>query len=354
MQAEGPWLEFHIGESLYALPAAAVAQVVGLEELRPSNVPGWVGLLSLRDGTLPLADGARILGGTGSVVRGRGVVLRNQQPIGFTTDWVVGLTSGSSSPLDDYAQQGELAAARLERPERCTIVLDADRVWHRLQDGLALASDGRHYRLTPLAASDREETPTVATDRAGFSGPGAPAPLDQPISSVPAATETQPTLSGAVARQEQAAAGRTAPAAAAPFPGGKVLVFRAGLPIDLAVPLEQVLGVGPAGVVRPLPSGPKHLAGLLEWRGRLVPLVDLVRRLGSVLAGPPQTLYLAIPGRAARALAVSVAEVAGPALVPAVGPTPAEFGIPGAWSRGAARLGARPLVVLDPAALAAS
>ena len=59
-------------------------------------------------------------------------------------------------------------------------------------------------------------------------------------------------------------------------------------------------------------------------------------------------------GRAAQAVALTVGEVAGQATVPALEPPSRDFGVPANWVRGVARLGQRPLLVLDPNALVAS
>ncbi len=93
---------------------------------------------------------------------------------------------------------------------------------------------------------------------------------------------------------------------------------------------------------------------MLQWRGRLVPLVDLPTRLGSSLAEPRRTLYLAVTGRAARALAIRVGDVVGQAMVPPPnGPLP-DLGLPIGWVRAVAQIGGRPLAVLEPAALLAA
>ena len=142
------------------------------------------------------------------------------------------------------------------------------------------------------------------------------------------------------------------PRRAAAFSGGQVLVFHGGLRVDLAIPSELLLAIEPAMEPRRLLHGPSQLAGLVEWRGRIVPLVDLAARLKVILKAPRQTLFLATSGHASRALAVTVGAVTGMAMVPAIQPPPSNFGVPENWIIGAARLGQRPLLVLNPSTLA--
>lgn len=74
---------------------------------------------------------------------------------------------------------------------------------------------------------------------------------------------------------------------------GRIAVFRIALPREgtaaeaLALSLTQV-----AEVLRPsptlgVPGAPAHVIGLLSWRGRPVPLLDLARRLGRTGAPVP-------------------------------------------------------------------
>jgi chemotaxis-related protein WspB len=54
-----------------------------------------------------------------------------------------------------------------------------------------------------------------------------------------------------------------------------------------AIESRRVIEVLPLVPARPLPRAPDYLAGIFTYRGRLVPLVDLARRLG-VAAPPPK------------------------------------------------------------------
>lgn len=282
------WVRFEIGGERCGLPIEAVAQVLGLGGLRPADVPGWLGVLPLRGGTLPVADGAGLLGLPAAAPAGRCLVLRGRVPLGIAVETVLGLASGAACPLTTKLGLPELVTAAIPAADGPTLVLDAEATWQRVWSGLEVLPDRAGFGLKPL-------------------GP-----------------------------------------AAVPTP---VLVFRAGLAVDLAVPAEAVLEVGPLREGRPLTGGPKHLAGMLSWRGHLVPLVDLPARLGRTMDGTRQTLYLGLSGRAARALAVRVGEVVGQAPVCAAGGAPPDVGLPRTWVGAVARVGGRPLPILDPGAL---
>lgn len=57
----------------------------------------------------------------------------------------------------------------------------------------------------------------------------------------------------------------------------------------LAVALEQVIRVLPALQSTPLPGAPETICGLVNVRGKLLPVVDLARRFG--WATPPLSLW---------------------------------------------------------------
>lgn len=334
----GQWLRFQVGDNRFALPVEAVAQVVGLGGVVSSDTPGWAGLLPLRNGTLPLADGAELFGDPATPpARGRGLVLRGRSPLGFTVDSVVGLTVGASCPLLARLGIPDLTIAALPGPDGPTLVLDAAGLWARIWSAVEIVPGGGGFQLKPLVVRvDRREV--------------APAQPLQTRMGRPADGVMATTAAGVTATHAGVARGAPAGVPSPTLPL-RVLVFGAGLDFDLAVPLEQVLELGPVREARPLLGGPKHLAGMLEWRGRLVPLVDLPARLGRCREGEGQTLYLALAGRAARAVAVRIGAVAGQAVVPAVRRDAPDLGVPAAWVSGVARVGQRPLVILDPAAL---
>jgi chemotaxis signal transduction protein len=269
-------------------------------------------------------------------------VLRGSPPLGLTVDQVDGLTTGAALPLADRGDLSHLAVASLNAPGGSTLALDSDRLWQQIRAGLEQRRDGHGYRLLSL---EREG------GRRSRAAPGVAAEAEPPVAVAP-----EPPV--AVAAQalavdlDPAPEAETAPPAGPEF-SGQVVVFRAGVSFDLGLPAESVVEVGPAVQARPLRGGPAHLAGLVAWRGRRVPLLDLPARLGVAerLAGPRQTLYLGLEGRAAQALALSVGEVAGTAQVPALQRSVRPPGLPKEWTLGAARLGGRMLVVLNPTTL---
>jgi chemotaxis-related protein WspB len=55
-----------------------------------------------------------------------------------------------------------------------------------------------------------------------------------------------------------------------------------------AIESRRVIEVLPLVAARPLPQAPDYLLGIFTYRGRLMPLVDLARRLGA--APPPARL----------------------------------------------------------------
>lgn len=358
MQAPEGWLQFRIGSCQYALPVGSVVQVVGLEALRPAGEAGWAGLLRVRGGVLPLADGAVVVDEPAPPCRGRGLVLRGSPPLGLIVDQVDGLVGAAALPLADRGDLSPLAVASLNAPGGPTLVLDPEPLWQQLRAGLEQRRDGHGYRLLalereggrrgrtppravePVQAQPALEAPPVAAPRPAVQV--APVAAGRPVVEAAPVAEAGPSES----------AGRAARSPGLEF-SGQVVVFRAGLRFDLGVPAESVVEVGPAVQARPLRGGPTHLAGLVSWRGRRVPLLDLPARLGVAehLAGPRQTLYLGLAGRAVRALAVSVGEVAGTAQVPALQREVRPPNLPAEWPLGAARLDGRVLIVLNPTTL---
>lgn len=334
------WVQFVLGGSQYALPITAVVEVVALGALRPVAIPGWAGVLTYRDGTLPLAEGAELVELTGAHrARGRGVVLRGPRALGFTVDAVPGLVTGQASPRRNPSTWPALAAGLLPTAGKPTLVLDAERLWRWLWSGLAARADGQGFELRALA-------PLSPSAPAWPFGEEAPRDGGMAGARVAAAASAPGAVSGPARRVPEA--GMDPPL------GGRVLVFRAGVEVDLAVPSEQVLEIGPLRAGRPLPGAPRQLAGLLGWRGHLVPLVDLPARLGASTPPTGRTLYLALSGRAARAVAVRVSEVLGPAQAGATLAADPVPRVPPAWVRATLELRGRPLVVIDPAALVVS
>src|SRR6476660_9295225 len=152
MQAVERWVEFEISGGRYALAVDAVAQVVALDRLHAVGESGWAGLLRLKEGTVPMADGASLIGEDRPRpgARARGLILRGRLPLGFTADDVLGVSAGSASPLISRVGLPLWAEAALPSRQGSAVVLDGDRLWHSLRNGLEQRSDGGGFRLRPL------------------------------------------------------------------------------------------------------------------------------------------------------------------------------------------------------------
>lgn len=86
----------------------------------------------------------------------------------------------------------------------------------------------------------------------------------------------------------------------------------------MAVPLEQVLEVARPVAVAPLPHVPPHVAGLVNLRGSVVPLIDLHRRLLDQ-CGLEQARHLVVVPYGRGRVALAVERVAGVATLAEAG-----------------------------------
>src|SRR5436309_478264 len=156
MLADGHWVRFTCRGERYALPVEAVAQVISIDRLKPTLVAGWAGVVTLPEGTLPLADGGELLGETDrQVAPGRGLVLRGRLPLAFTVDEVSGLIAGTACPLVGRVGMPAFAAAALPTADGTALVLDADQIWHKLRAALEPQGDRGGFRLRPLVVRER-------------------------------------------------------------------------------------------------------------------------------------------------------------------------------------------------------
>jgi purine-binding chemotaxis protein CheW len=119
-----------------------------------------------------------------------------------------------------------------------------------------------------------------------------------------------------------------------------------------ALPLSSIreVVVAPGSFTR-VPRSPKAMKGVMNLRGRVVPVVDL-RELLEVAPGPtegPGLVVLLDRGR--RELGLLISEVDGIESFEKVGPPAPKASMA---VRGLARLGAIPVTVLDPDALDAT
>ena len=276
--------------------------------------PGWAGLLELKGRLLPLADGAALLGETGAGSGlGRGLVIRGRLPLGFTVGSVVGLTAGASRPLTTQLGFSDLVSAALPVGDATYLVLDAEGALATAPFGAT--TDAGRRRLRPLPLGGRSVAAATPTPRAAPPAPPAPplvvagaghsgslgvaqtvseafsARLSQLVAApfTPPQTQVAATQPPTIHQSTAAAAPPTqtlSPDDSTDFPGGTVLIFHAGLEADLAVPLDQVLEIGPAQEPAPVHGGSDQIVGVLNFHGRLVPLVDLPARLGYTSTGP--------------------------------------------------------------------
>ena len=102
---------------------------------------------------------------------------------------------------------------------------------------------------------------------------------------------------------------------------GAAVLVRVGRQ-DIAIPLEAVRQVVSMPALAPLPGAPRHIKGLLNLRGKLIPVFDLPARLNLATAAQLEDQLLVVCEREGRPLAVcvddaeEVVEIARNALAP--------------------------------------
>ena len=74
-----------------------------------------------------------------------------------------------------------------------------------------------------------------------------------------------------------------------------------------ALPVDQVQEVEPLGELTPLPRAPRAALGLVNIRGRIVPVLDLAQLLGAAAASKPTRLV--VTSVAGKCVAFAVDEV---------------------------------------------
>ena len=119
-----------------------------------------------------------------------------------------------------------------------------------------------------------------------------------------------------------------------------------------ALPLSSIreVVVAPESFTR-VPRSPKAMKGVMNLRGRVVPVVDL-RVLLDVAPGAPGGLHrVVLLDRGRRELGLLISEVDGIESLEKVGPPAPKASMA---VKGLARLGAIPVTVLDPDALDAT
>jgi len=119
---------------------------------------------------------------------------------------------------------------------------------------------------------------------------------------------------------------------------------------EFAVPIAKIREIVRVGDITRIPQSPPHIRGVMNLRGRILPVVELRTRLGLPVldvTGRSRVLVADAQGRTLGLLVDSVAEVV---KVPekAVVPPPDDILAANAdYIKGVARLGARLLILLD-------
>jgi purine-binding chemotaxis protein CheW len=100
----------------------------------------------------------------------------------------------------------------------------------------------------------------------------------------------------------------------------------------------------------PIPNVPDWIAGVLDYRGRVVPVLDLRRRFGlptREVVGETRTLVFVANGQWIAAIVDAVLEVASVDPSKLAPPPPLFRGLAGEYLRGLVRHGSRLIVYLD-------
>ena len=130
-----------------------------------------------------------------------------------------------------------------------------------------------------------------------------------------------------------------------------LVLFRLG-EADYALPLDRVVEVLRMVAITPVPESPRAVAGVIDLRGRVIPVLDLRRRLGM----PDRAYDLRTPILVAederRVVGLVADEVVQMLPVPAEAiDGPETLGRPAAAVEAVARPGGRLVLVLDLAAV---
>jgi purine-binding chemotaxis protein CheW len=120
---------------------------------------------------------------------------------------------------------------------------------------------------------------------------------------------------------------------------------------EYALPLGCVVEVVRMVALAPVPDGPSHLLGLLDLRGRVVPVLDLRRRLGLAPAEPGLSTPICVAEAAGRGFGLVADAVTD--VRPLLGPLERlEVAPAGSPVAGVTHVGGRLVSLLDPERLA--
>jgi purine-binding chemotaxis protein CheW len=115
----------------------------------------------------------------------------------------------------------------------------------------------------PPAARDPAEPVSLALSEIEADAPVPDAPDLSPAPPQPGESESDPGRSEA----------------AVPLPGEKLLVFDL-VTEKYAIPIHDIAQIIDLPVTTPVPNAPAFLAGIFSLRGRIVPIIDVAKRLG--------------------------------------------------------------------------
>lgn len=251
----GRLVRCQVGGDQFALPLERVAEVVGLGSATATAPRGWVGTLVRNERPVPIGDLAFLLGLpplSTSRHDARAVILRggvDDVLFGVTVETVPTVSTSGDIPLQPLPLLARSTATGLVQGsivlgDELLFILDADTIRERLAAGITRADDGRITELRSLPRRNGD--------------PGRPfVEQTRPHPQLPAA-ELQVLL---LTRMETADGG----SGFAP-----------------AIPMAWVHEVRAYVAPRPLPHAPASLAGLMIWRERALPVIDLTQRLTGI------------------------------------------------------------------------
>lgn len=321
-----------VGGSPFVLPLERVAEVVALGTATATAPRGWIGTLVRNEQPVPIGDLAFLLGLTPATTNrrdARAIILRGGGRgglFGVTVENVPKvLDSGLVQPdlVPPLARRGAsgLVQGSIIQGDDLLLLLDADAIIERLAAGITRQGDGRITELRALPRRAGADTGRVrVAERART--PLGPPPRDlQTLLVTPMETAD----------------------------GGSGFVP--------AIPMTWVQEVRPWQQPRLLPHAPASLLGLIAWRGRALPVIDLTQRLtgipGTEVAGGKRRLLIVGPQGGQPLGAMLIPGVRGlqtlyadtPGAPPAL-PETLDLGLLTAWTRH----GDDAVAVLDPGA----
>ena len=272
----GRLVRFQIGGQPFALPLERVAEVVALGSATATAPRGWLGTLARNGFPVPIGDLAYLLGGTGHgatrremravILRGRAAGADVGTPLfGVTVEsvpTVVEIGDERPEPLPALVQRhaAALVKATLIRDDEMLLILDPDAIIGRLVVGIVRADDGRISELRGLPRRVSGDTGRIAP-AAGRSIAPDPPRRDTPV-----------VLLGSIETAD------------------------GGAGIAPAMPMGWVQEVRSMQPLRPIPHAPASLSGVIAWRGRCLPVIDLTQRLTGIPSAESNSRRLLIVG----------------------------------------------------------